>query len=659
MATASAVQWGIVQSASDANAQTGTSTYSFRDHNPNLQSIAAFTFRFNGSTALAQGSTVASTYLTIRQNNAILANSTHSENLYVAVENNLQGGPGNAADLTTAIPTGTGGASRVVQKRLSADSGAQAIWGNRTGLTHNGDLANDSPASPIDSRAYVYHATAGRGASTAGTDLTTDNFSGALQALVNDSSWNSTDQYVTVFLFWQATASNTWDWERYPMTSGLTWASGQSGSDNAQTITGGQIVMSVTPTLDFALGYTNWEPSIDGDGANVEAEVTQSAWVGNTNIPYYGVSALGTAETAGTYRFLDLYTPAGGAPTGGWPVIVFIHGGRWITGSKSIGASENNISQGFVNKMTEQGYSVVSVEYRKMQETLNPNAIVNSFPRNMHDIYASLKWVETNAGTYNLNEEKVVISGHSAGGYLAAFAGVVANTGDSATYNGSQSSSGDRPAGYGYSDTASPWQFDLDEFGELSVSNPPVGIMLWDAPIDVFQATIIADPAGTANAQARKALMGEVINQPVYAGEDEADLNHYIAGDGTIYTSAQSSSNIPPIFFMYSTTQDLVTNASSITAINDALNTIGYDVSTGSGVLNTNGGLTRHAVARDHADVLRDQAPNFTEEIAWLNEVAPATTPNTHYVGTTAISKMYLGSTEITKAYLGSTEIWP
>lgn len=400
---------------------------------------------------------------------------------------------------------------------------------------------------------------------------------------------------------------------------------------------------------------TNFDAELDGE---ISTQTTIDALLVDEDVDYSVVSTLGSGDGAGA-RKLDVYPARNGEPgSNGFPSIVFAHGGRWIEGSKSLGMTENNLSRNLVTKMIDEGYNFVSVEYRKVQSNINPGAIYRSFPQNVHDIYASLKWLELNSSNYNADSTRVVVSGYSAGGHLAAFAGLVANNSDSTTYNGSQNDAGDRPAGYGYEDDADPWQFDFDENGELSLSNPPIGIMLWDAPIDLWEVATMSGGAGAANTNARRALMGETQLNTVSSTKDEADINHYIAGDGNIFNSAQNAASIPPIFFVYSTNEDLVSNEASIDALDSSLNSIGYDVSTASGVLNPNNGLTRHGVARDHADVLRGQDADFPMELEWL-AVVSASSGSTHYVGTNTIAAIRLGSASVGKAYLGENQIWP
>jgi acetyl esterase/lipase len=101
---------------------------------------------------------------------------------------------------------------------------------------------------------------------------------------------------------------------------------------------------------------------------------------------------------------LDLYKPAVAAPT---PLIIWVHGGGWRSGSKA-----NMPLSGLV----ERGYSVASVDYR-----LSP---VAKFPAQVHDIKAAIRYLRANAGEYAIDAARVAIAGSSAGGHLAALVGV-------------------------------------------------------------------------------------------------------------------------------------------------------------------------------------------------------------------------------------------
>lgn len=64
----------------------------------------------------------------------------------------------------------------------------------------------------------------------------------------------------------------------------------------------------------------------------------------------------------------------------------------------------------------KKGYAVVSANYRLSGEA--------TFPAAVNDAKAVIRWVKANAKTYNLNPDKIVVWGGSAGGNIAAMVGV-------------------------------------------------------------------------------------------------------------------------------------------------------------------------------------------------------------------------------------------
>lgn len=392
----------------------------------------------------------------------------------------------------------------------------------------------------------------------------------------------------------------------------------------------------------------------------ISPSVSVGALGSHNDISCTGVSALGSGDGAGTYRKIDFYPATTG--TGNRPTIFFVHGGGWNTGSKSLGISENNLTYSFAERFTGLGYNLVSVNYRTFTAQVFYAAVDRSWPMNLHDIRAAMEYVHTNASDLKVDVNKVVIGGHSAGGHLALWAALTACTDDSTEYTGLRTSA-TRPAGYGLTDGASPFKFDFDETGELTSTLKPIGVMLWDAPVDTYEMTTIPGAQATINGIARKILFGEVTGNSVPAATyDEPDLNHYIAGDGgTSYTTPLSASDIPPIFFMSSSVEDVVENSAGIDALETALDTLTsptYDTSTANGVLNTAGGLTKHLVARSHANVLKDNGPNYSEATAWLGEVF-SESPLPAYVGASQADALKVGTQDADALHYGATQVWP
>ena len=131
-----------------------------------------------------------------------------------------------------------------------------------------------------------------------------------------------------------------------------------------------------------------------------------------------------TSATPSVAQKLDIYLPNEGI--GPFPVIIQIHGGAFKSGAKSDGQLAPML------KALENGYAVVSVEYRLSSEA--------KFPAQINDIKAAIRFLRANASKYSLNPDKFATWGGSAGGSLSALAGtsggVVALQDDSLGYAG-------------------------------------------------------------------------------------------------------------------------------------------------------------------------------------------------------------------------------
>lgn len=103
---------------------------------------------------------------------------------------------------------------------------------------------------------------------------------------------------------------------------------------------------------------------------------------------------------------LDLFRPK---KAGKYPALVLIFGGGWRSGSK-----EAQIPM--AQQIAAKGYVTAAIEYRLSPEALYPAAV--------YDIKAAIRYLRTNAGKYDINPDKIAISGSSAGGQLAALVGM-------------------------------------------------------------------------------------------------------------------------------------------------------------------------------------------------------------------------------------------
>ncbi|MEE3372526.1 MAG: alpha/beta hydrolase fold domain-containing protein [Planctomycetota bacterium] len=121
------------------------------------------------------------------------------------------------------------------------------------------------------------------------------------------------------------------------------------------------------------------------------------------NIPY--------AETQNPRQMLDLILPRRrDSYRKLLPVVVWIHGGAWLGGSKANGVMQLG---SFVS--TGQ-FAGVSIGYRLSDEA--------KWPAQILDCKAAIRWIRGNAKKYHLDANNIAAYGTSAGGHLSAMLGV-------------------------------------------------------------------------------------------------------------------------------------------------------------------------------------------------------------------------------------------
>ena len=104
---------------------------------------------------------------------------------------------------------------------------------------------------------------------------------------------------------------------------------------------------------------------------------------------------------------LDLYLPEQiNAPL---PVILWVHGGGWITGDKAGGPAI---------QFATRGFAVASMNYRYSQHAI--------FPAQLHDCKAAVRWLRSRATEFMLDAQHIGAWGASAGGHLVAMLGLTA-----------------------------------------------------------------------------------------------------------------------------------------------------------------------------------------------------------------------------------------
>lgn len=107
-------------------------------------------------------------------------------------------------------------------------------------------------------------------------------------------------------------------------------------------------------------------------------------------------------------HLMDIYIPTKAAKP--MPVILWIHGGAWIMGTK-----EDTPALFFM----KSGYAVASINYRYSSAAI--------YPAQIEDAKAAVRWIRANAAKYHFDPNRIAAFGNSAGGHLAALLGT---TGD-------------------------------------------------------------------------------------------------------------------------------------------------------------------------------------------------------------------------------------
>lgn len=109
-------------------------------------------------------------------------------------------------------------------------------------------------------------------------------------------------------------------------------------------------------------------------------------------------------EVDGTKLLADFHRPENPQRV---PIVLMIHGGGWVAGTRHQILIH-------ANRLTAEGFAVLSIEYR-----LAPK---HKYPAQLDDVRAAIRYIQEQADALNVDANKLVIWGYSAGGHLAALA---------------------------------------------------------------------------------------------------------------------------------------------------------------------------------------------------------------------------------------------
>jgi len=118
-----------------------------------------------------------------------------------------------------------------------------------------------------------------------------------------------------------------------------------------------------------------------------------------------------------TDHVLGLWLPDSGI--GPFPVVIYVTGGAFQF-------SGNGQPPGYYTQARAKGYAVASIRHR-VNGTANNGG---KFPNQTLDVLTAIRFLRANAETYNLDPNRFVITGHSAGGYQSNMVAVLSNSPD-------------------------------------------------------------------------------------------------------------------------------------------------------------------------------------------------------------------------------------
>jgi acetyl esterase/lipase len=172
---------------------------------------------------------------------------------------------------------------------------------------------------------------------------------------------------------------------------------------------------------------------------------------------------------------LDVYLP--NVWTAPRPVVVWIHGGAWMSGDKASPPGLGMLARGFV---------IVSIDYRTTQEAM--------FPSQIYDCKAAIRFLRAHAGQFDIDPGRIGVWGDSAGGHLAALLGT---TNGLKEYEGDEGNAGASSAVQAVCD----WfgQSDFLQGADLAGSGKTAAMqLLGGAPADHPESATLASPCRQA-----------------------------------------------------------------------------------------------------------------------------------------------------------------
>jgi acetyl esterase/lipase len=210
--------------------------------------------------------------------------------------------------------------------------------------------------------------------------------------------------------------------------------------------------------------------------------------------------------------------PKGAGPN---PLVVILHGGGWVSGSRTGFRDEARLLAGL-------GYTAASLDYR-----LASNA-ANVFPAAVEDVRCAVRYLRQNAADFKIDPTRVAAIGESAGGHLAAMLGVAS---DVAGLDGSCPFTGQSPAVNAVVSYYGPT--DLRDPEDLPNLQTQVTKFLGNPPQDDPAEAALASPVTHVDASDPRFLFNHRTLDDVVPLQQSIDMKLALDGVGVASTLVQ------------------------------------------------------------------------------------------------------------------------
>lgn len=181
-----------------------------------------------------------------------------------------------------------------------------------------------------------------------------------------------------------------------------------SATDGGSSGTDGAVATTTTTAVDSTTGSPTSEGTAgSGDGSS-SGEGSSGGVICDDTLRRDVLYAQTDAEEE--LNSLDVWPRQGEIDQ---PILVFVHGGGWVSGDK---ATHEEIPS-FGSFFADAGFALVPVNYRLVDDPRSPGT---TYAEQAEDVASAIAWVSSHAREFCGDPQRIQLVGHSAGAHLVA-----------------------------------------------------------------------------------------------------------------------------------------------------------------------------------------------------------------------------------------------